>query len=261
MGLQSYQTKLGKIVLAVLASCIMLTTVAVAQEGDAAAGGGEGLVLQTVINGFLKDFKPSSTGAFVFQWLIIITAAFGIGIAAERYYTINLKSKVNTKKFTDTLIGYIEAKDYDKAIALCNASPSGVLPILAKAGLEAAKRNIGARAVQDALDEETLKVMPTITKRVGWVSNLAQVATLMGLMGTIFGLMYTFAGLALVTNPKEKANVLTAGIATAMNTTLLGLMMAVPLNLLAQYLKESTRALVDDVDECSVRIINALSRG
>lgn len=263
MGLQLFRSRLGKVFLAVMASCVLMTSAAFAQEapqGEEAASEQQALVLKTVVNGFLRDFSFTPSGAFVFQWMIVVAAAFGVGIAFERFYTITLRSKVNTKKFTNQLIKYIEAKDYDKAIALCNASPAGVLPVLAKAGLEAAKRNVGARAVQDALDEETLKVMPMITKRLTWVSVLANVATLMGLMGTIFGLMYTFAGLALVQNPKEKANVLTTGIATAMNTTLLGLMCAVPLNLLFQYLSQSSRALVDDVDECSVRLINALSR-
>jgi biopolymer transport protein ExbB len=82
----------------------------------------------------------------------------------------------------------------------------------------------------------------------------------MGLMGTIFGLMYTFAGLDMVVNPKAKAAHLSTGIATAMNTTLLGLIAAVPLTLLAQYLNQASKALVDDIDENSVRLINALSR-
>jgi biopolymer transport protein ExbB/TolQ len=229
-----------------------------------AEGGAEeidpGIVLQRVGAGVLRDFGIRATGAWAFLWPIVIAFGFGVGIAGERYYTIVVKSKVNMKKFTDQLIKYVEAKDYDRAIALCDASPSGALPILSKAGLEAAKRNMGARAVQDAIDEETLKLMPILTKRLSWVSVLANIATLMGLMGTIFGLMYTFAGLDLVINPKAKASHLSTGIATAMNTTLIGLIAAVPLTLLYQYLSQASKALVDDIDENSVRLINALSR-
>jgi biopolymer transport protein ExbB/TolQ len=119
---------------------------------------------------------------------------------------------------------------------------------------------MGARAVQDAIDEETLKFMPLITARLSWVSVLANIATLLGLMGTIFGLIYTFAGLDLVVNPKAKATHLSTGISTAMNTTLLGLICAIPLTLLYQYLNQASKSLVDDIDENSVRLINALSR-
>jgi biopolymer transport protein ExbB len=219
-----------------------------------------GLVLQKVGVGVLRDFGIRPTGAWAFLWPIVIAFAFGIGISGERYYTIIVKSKVNMHLFTDQLVKFVESKDYDRAIALCDASPAGALPILSKAGLEAAKRNMGGRAVQDSIDEETLKIMPQITKRLSWVSVLANIATLMGLMGTIFGLMYTFAGLELVVNPKEKAAHLSTGIATAMNTTLIGLVAAVPLTLLAQYLGQASKALVDDIDENSVRLINALSK-
>ena len=267
MGLQFFRTRVGRFSLLVLVSGIMVASATFAQapaEGAGAPAGAEEidprLVLRRVFAGFLRDFKIRPTGAWAFLWPIVIAFAFGVGISAERYYTIVLRSKVNMKKFTDQLIKYVEAKDYDSAIALCEASPSGALPILSKAGLEAAKRNMGARAVQDAIDEETLKIMPLITKRLTWVSTLANVCTLLGLMGTIFGLMYTFAGLDLVLNPKAKAAHLSNGIATAMNTTLLGLICAVPLTLLYQYLTSASKALVDDIDENSVRLINALSR-
>jgi biopolymer transport protein ExbB len=266
MGLQFFRTRrLGKLFLAAMAgSMTMFVAAAYAQApaaGDPAAAAQGSIILETVISGFLADFGPSDSGAFVFQWVIVLAASCGVGIAMERFYTISLKSKVNTSRFTDQLVKFIESKDYDKALALCNASPGGLLPQFAKAGLDAAKRNVGARAVQDALDEKYLSLMPNVTKRLTWVSALANVATLLGLMGTIFGLMYTFAAVALIQNPKEKTNKLSQGIAVAMNTTLLGLICAVPLNLMFQWLNQASRSLVDDVDECSVRIINALTHG
>jgi len=266
MALQLFQTRMGKYTLAMLFSAFLLVsapTMTYAEE-PAAEGATEELDPRLVFNrvtaGFLKDFGFSYGMAWFFQWIIIVSFSTGIGIAAERYYAIVMKSKVNMQKFTDQLIKYVEAKDYDRAIQLCNASPSGALPLLSKAGLEAAKRNMGARAVQDSIDEETLKLMPTITNRLPWVATLANTSTMMGLMGTIFGLMYTFAGLDLVLNPKAQAAHLSKGIATAMNTTLLGLMTAVPLTIIAGYLNAASKSLVDDIDENSVRLINALSR-
>jgi len=274
MGMQSFRKRARKIAyFGVVAGMFMVSyafgQAAAPAEGAAApaAGGAPteqtidpNIVVKKVVTGFMSDFKPKATGAWLFQWPIVISFACGIGIAAERYYTIVMKSKVNMKKFTEQIIKFVEVKDYDKAIALCNASPSGALPQLVKAGLEAAKRNMGTRAVQDAIDEKTLSILAKITSRTSWVSVLANVSTLLGLMGTIFGLMYTFAGLELVLNPKGKADLLTSGIATAMNTTLLGLICAIPLTLLFQYLSQASKAIVDDIDESSVRIINALSR-
>ncbi len=265
MGLQFFRSKVVKLSLVGLGSVLIGMSAAYAQAP--AEGAKEtldpNLVVKKVYTGFMSDFKYKPTLAWAFQWPIVISFAFGLGIAAERYFTIVLrgKGKVNMKKFTDQLVKYVEGKDYDRAIALCSASPHSALPVLTRAGLEAAKRNMGARAVQDAMDEETMKLMPLITKRLSWISVLANISTLLGLMGTIFGLMYTFAGLDMVLNPKAKADLLTAGIATAMNTTLLGLICAIPLTLLFQYLSQASKALVDDIDENSVRLINALSRG
>jgi len=263
MGQQFFRSKVGKLSLLGFVGAMMLVSLAFAQ---APAGGGEAIdpkiVINKVFTGFFSDFKFKMSMAWAFQWPIVISFAFGLGIAAERFYTIIIhgKGKVDMKKFTDQLIKYVEVKDYDRAIALCNVSPTAVLPLLSRAGLEAAKRNMGGRAIQDAIDEETLKIMPKITKRLTWISTLANISTLLGLMGTIFGLMYTFAGLELVLNPKAKANLLTTGIATAMNTTLLGLICAIPLTLLFQYMSQASKTLVDDLDESSVRLINALSK-
>jgi len=273
MGLQFFRSRVGRLSLLVLVTGVLTVSAAYAQaeaqgaaagEGAGAAAGGQELdprlVVKRVYSGFMSDFKIKATGAWLFQWPIVISFGIGLGIAGERYYAIVMKSKVNMKRFTDQLVKYVEQKEYDRAIQLCDASPAGALPILSKAGLEAAKRNMGARAVQDSIDEETLKLMPKITIRLSWLSVLANVSTLLGLMGTIFGLMYTFAGLPLVLNPKAKADLLSGGIATAMNTTLLGLICAIPLTLLYQYLSQASKALVDDIDENSVRLINALSR-
>jgi len=260
MGLHFFRSRLGKYSLAMVLGGVMLISASTAMAAGDDVEIDPGIVLQKVGVGVLRDFAIRPTGAWAFLWPIVIAFAFGVGIAGERYFTIIVKSKVNMAKFTDQLVKFVEAKDYDRAIALCDSSPAGALPILSKAGLEAAKRNMGGRAVQDAIDEETLKIMPLVTKRLSWVSVLANIATLMGLMGTIFGLMYTFAGLELVVNPKAKAAHLSTGIATAMNTTLIGLVAAVPLTLLYQYLSQASKALIDDIDENSVRLINALSR-
>lgn len=267
MGLQFFRSKMGRVLLLGIVGAVLSVSMALAQAPPAGGEGGGTTVDPTIVRqkvwvGFIGDFGIRPSMAWVFQWPIVISFACGLGIALERYFAIVLRGrgKVNMKKFTEQLVKYVESKDYDRAIALCNAAPHAALPLLSRAGLEAAKRNMGARAVQDAIDEETLKLMPLITKRLSWVSVLANVSTLLGLMGTIFGLMYTFAGLELVLNPKGKQDLLTTGIATAMNTTLLGLVCAIPLTLLFQYLSQASKALVDDIDENSVRLINALSR-
>ncbi len=222
----------------------------------------EAAVVGTVIAGFMKDFKPSNTGAFLFQYMIVIILASGLAVAFERFFTIVIKAaRVNGEKFTMEILSLVDKKDYDRAVQLCDQSPGGAIPVLTKVGLLAAQQQLGARAVQDAIDHETLMIMSSITKRLSWVSVLAGIATLAGLMGTIFGLMYTFAGLTLVKNPKAKADALAGGIATAMNTTLFGLIVAIPLTLIHQYLSQARQGLVDDIDENSVLLIQALTKG
>src|SRR5690554_2057720 len=100
--------------------------------------------------------------------------------------------------------------------------------------------------------------MPRLEKRTHYLAIFANIATLLGLLGTIIGLIQAFTAVASA-NPAEKADMLSASISVAMNTTAFGLMVAIPLLLIHSLLQTRTTELVDSLEMASVKFLNLLS--
>jgi biopolymer transport protein ExbB/TolQ len=101
-------------------------------------------------------------------------------------------------------------------------------------------------------------VVPRLEKRTHYLATFANMATLLGLLGTVIGLISAFAAVATV-NPAEKANLLSASISVAMNCTAFGLMVAVPLVLIHAVLQTKTTEIVDSLEMVSVKFLNSIS--
>jgi biopolymer transport protein ExbB/TolQ len=144
-------------------------------------------------------------------------------------------------------------------IKLCNAAPLAVLPKVIKAGLT--RVNKGEVEIQNAVEEATLEVVPQIMKRVGSLQALGNIATLLGLLGTIIGLIEAFNALKSAT-PDTRQELLSQGIALAMNTTAFGLIVAIPCMVAHLFLSGMTKKIIDEIDQHSVKLENLLvSRG
>ena len=103
-----------------------------------------------------------------------------------------------------------------------------------------------------------METVPQLEKRTHYLATMANVATLLGLLGTVSGLIHSFAAVATV-NPAEKANLLSASISEAMNCTAFGLMTAVPILVVHAYLTSKTTGLSDGLEAAAVRFLNALA--
>lgn len=239
-------------ILGTIASFIFLyASSALAQKADLTAK-----ITGEVVKQFIGAFKWSTPGS-IYMWFIVIAFGSAVAFIVERIIVLVVRSKVDTNKFMSEIIKLVKAKQFDRAMALCNQAPLGsVLPAVIKAGLS--QVNNGVRAVQNSMDEASLTVIPKVQARLNYISVFANVSTLCGLMGTIYGLIYTFASLALVSEA-EKATYLAQGIAAAMNTTLCGLLAAVPLLIVHTWLSNQASGIVDDLDEQSVKFINTVA--
>ncbi len=190
-----------------------------------------------------------------------ITAALGLGlaVAVERAYWLVVRFNVDGRRFFGELQALVVAGDLAAARALCGDAP---LPRILRAGLDAAA-GVGSgreRAVQNAMDEEALAVLPLVEKRLPYLSMIANVSTLLGLLGTIVGLMEAFQAVA-GADPSQKAAMLARGISMAMNTTAYGLIVAIPCMVVYSFLQSKATKVVDEIDQYSVKLINLLAAG
>jgi biopolymer transport protein ExbB len=185
---------------------------------------------------------------------ILATAIIGLAIFLERLYVIVFKSKINGRAFIERVIQLVRSGKQDEAIKLCAAS-NAVLPDMGLLILRSRSKDEGD--LQNVADAAALSVIPRLTRRLNYLPMLANVATLIGLLGTIFGLRHAFEAVSNV-SAAERSSALAAGIAIALNATGFGLLTAVPLSVGHAYLSSQSETIIEQVDEFSVRLINAL---
>jgi biopolymer transport protein ExbB/TolQ len=149
-----------------------------------------------------------------------------------------------------------------KAIELCERGKQKALPFVVLRGLKRADESetLDFRAIQNAVDEGTLEVIPKLKERTNYLSMLANVATLTGLMGTIYGLILSFTAVGSQgVSEADKSRLLASGIAAAMNTTIFGLMVAIPSLMIYTYISNRTSKIIDELDEHLVKLINLVT--
>ena len=189
------------------------------------------------------------------MYVILLVSIVGIGIIIERFIFLFFKYNINASAFMAQIQKLVMANNIDRAIKLCNAAPSAALPKVIKAGLTRA--NKGEVEIQQAVEEATLEVIPHIQKRTPTLQAIANISTMLGLLGTIIGLIQAFQALEFAT-PDKKQKVLSRGIALAMNTTAFGLMVAIPCIAAHIFLASITKKILDEIEQYSVKLQNLL---
>ena len=210
---------------------------------------------------FFTTFKWSEPGA-MFMWVISIVGLFAIAISIERVWFIMVKSNINANKFMLEIRKYVTSGNIKKAINLCEKGKDKALAYVVLQGLKKVleSESLDFRSIQNAVDEGTLEVIPKLQQRVSYLSMLANVATLLGLMGTIYGLILSFDAVSGEAIPeKDKPKALAKGISTAMNTTIFGLSVAIPTLVFYTMLQSQTSRIIDEMDEHLVKLINLIT--
>ena len=192
-------------------------------------------------------------GGMVMNFILAV-AVIGLAVFIERFYTIVIKSKINGRAFIDRVVQLVRAGKIDDAIKLC-AQSKAALPDMGLLILRSRSRD--EADLQNVADAAALSVIPRLTRRLQYLPMLANVATLLGLFGTIYGLRAAFASVA-GASAAERSAKLAEGIAIALNATGFGLLTAIPLTVAHSYLVSQAETTIEQVDEFSVRLINAL---
>ncbi|MBN2527282.1 MAG: MotA/TolQ/ExbB proton channel family protein [Deltaproteobacteria bacterium] len=189
------------------------------------------------------------------MYVIAFTSVVGLGIIVERFIFLFFKYNINANAFMGQIQKLVMANNIDRAIKLCNAAPNAALPKVIKAGLTRA--NKGEMEIANAIEEATLEVVPIVQKRTPTLGGVANVATLLGLLGTIVGLIQAFSALESAA-PDQRAAALAKGISVAMNTTAFGLIVAIPCMTAQMFLQAVTTKILNEIDQYSVKLENLL---
>jgi biopolymer transport protein ExbB len=192
----------------------------------------------------------------MFMYPILLVFSVGIAIAIERWFQLNRVSSANHKVW-NVLYPVLVKGEFDKARTIANKDKSSMARML---GMGLARQGAVRRRedIEIAMEESMMEIIPQLEKRTPYVALLSNIATLLGLLGTIMGLIQAFTAVANA-NPAEKADLLSASISVAMNTTAFGLMSAIPLLLLHAKLTSTTGHIVDNLEMASVKALNSIS--
>jgi biopolymer transport protein ExbB len=193
-------------------------------------------------------------GLFMYPILFVFVA--GMTITIERWFQLSHIRSVN-RKIWDVLDPMLVKGKFDKVRAIINNDKSAISQLLGMglARLGAVRRR---EDVEIAMEESLMEIIPQLEKRTPYVAMLSNIATLLGLLGTIMGLIEAFTVVANA-NPADKANLLSASISVAMNTTAFGLMSAIPLLLFHAKLTSTTGQIVDSLEMASVKAVNSIA--
>lgn len=193
------------------------------------------------------------TDGGVFMWIIAVVWCIGVAISFERLKAY-FKFDIDGTSLMASIKKWVIGNQVQDAIQSCSES-SSLLAFVMKNGLKRA--NQSKEQIQDALEASILEVVPKIEKRLSYLALCANLSTLLGLLGTIQGLIASFAAVANA-EASQKAQLLAEGIAVAMNTTALGLISAITLMVIHSFLLSRGEKMIHEIEENSVKLLDLL---
>ncbi len=216
---------------------------------NAPANAGGGSFFESVVRFFQQ-------GGF-FMYLNLFWLACAIAVIIERIVTLMFRYNLNAAPFMEQIVKLIKSGNRDRALKLCGAAPNSPLAKVVRAGL--ARADKGELEIAKAVEEAVLDHGPAVTTRIQWLWSLANIATLVGLVGTIFGLIRTFQSLGNIP-ADQKQMVLSEGIAEALNNTAFGLSIAVTCIIFHLFLSAYSKRMLEVIELSALKLENELSR-
>lgn len=185
-----------------------------------------------------------------------IVLIIGLAIAIERFIYLTAAKTSNRSDF-NRLLPLVRKRDFKGALRQANDSKTAMSSIIGS-GIGRLLSRQSKEEIEYAMEEGLMEVLPRLEKRTQYLATLANISTLLGLLGTIIGLIAAFTAVANA-DPAEKANLLSKSISVAMNTTAFGLMSAIPLLLFHAIIQTKTNEIIDSFEMAGVKIMNLIS--
>lgn len=190
---------------------------------------------------------------------IVGMGIISIGLILERAKVLFFDYHVNSQAFTDQVMKLVSQNKIEESIAFCSANIKKPIAQAMKIILERADRS--DEEIGKAVDRVASEIVPTLEKRLGYLPMVSNVVTLIGLLGTVAGLIMSFKAVSFA-DPTQKQTLLADGISVAMNATALGLMVAIPVMVAYAFLNIRQGKLFSDIDVATQRLCDFLrSRG
>jgi biopolymer transport protein ExbB len=193
-------------------------------------------------------------GAFMYP--IAVVLVIGLAIAVERWLVLTAAKSSNRQAF-DRILPLLQKRDYAGVVNLGKTLNAPIARIIAS-GIARMAQSPRRDDIELAMEEGVMEAMPRLEKRTAYLATLANISTLLGLLGTIIGLIQAFTAVASA-DPAEKAALLSSSIAVAMNTTAFGLIAAIPLLLVHSMLQSKTTEIIDSLEMAGVKCLNMIS--
>lgn len=187
---------------------------------------------------------------------IVIVFALGLAITIERFIYLSRAKQTNLNLWQDVQ-PLISANRYREAFTMTSESDASIGKMLSN-GLIRAHNKSKLSEIEAAMEEGLMEAIPALEKRTHYLSTFANVATLLGLLGTIIGLIQAFTAVSNA-DPAEKADLLSSSISVAMNTTAFGLIVAIPLLLVFTYMQTRTNEMVDALEMIAMKFLNIVT--
>ena len=192
----------------------------------------------------------------IWMYFVLVLGIMSATIFVERFIVLYTRASVDKQRFIGEVQRAILAGDLNSAINYCNDRNSPLNNIV-KAGLISVMNRGKDEEVQTSMDVAALREIPVVERRTPFLALFANIATLIGLLATIVGLIFSFKAVASV-DPAQKATLLARGIAEAMHGTAFGLVVAIPSMLAYALLSAKTQRILDDIQEVSVSTLNLI---
>ena len=194
-------------------------------------------------------------GPFLYPSLLMM--AMGVAIAIERFMFLN-RARSENRKLWDQVLPMLQSGKFKEVHQVTSSSESAIGKIVSN-GLTRMQSARRREDIDNAMEEGMMEIVPRLEKRTHYIATFANTITLVGLLGTIIGLIKGFTAVAAV-NPAEKAEMLSASISVAMNNTAFALMVAIPFLLIHAFLQARASEIVDSLEAAKITFLNLVQR-
>ena len=209
----------------------------------------------------ILSFMETASDAFQkggsFMYAIAFVGFIVIFISFKKFLSLYMiYGSIDAPRFMKKLAKFIISNEMDKAIAMCEVKSKSALPYILLAGLKKSNRTI--KDMEMSMEEASLDLVPRIQQGISYLSSFANISTLLGLLGTIAGLIAAFSAVASA-DPSQKQQLLAQGISAAMYTTAFGLIVAIPTLFIYGFFSNKANSIIDDIEHYSTTVINLFS--